>query len=663
MDTVALTSAVVEQDLYRRMSFIRHFEKKCIELSRGEDPAAVGSIHLCAGQEAIPVGALSALGPEDRVVATYRGHGWALEIGLSPFEVMAEICHREAGLNGGRAGSALMMAPERRFIGENSIVGAGGPIANGVGLALQMQCRNGVVVVSFGDGAMSQGALHEAMVFATMKKLPVIFVCENNHWSELTPISRVVPFERLARRANGYGMPGATVDGCDPVRVKEAIRVARKRALEGEGPSLIECDTVRLWGHYNRDMEHYRPKDDRKDAQARDPIVLMRRKLIAEHQIFESALDQIDDEIQGVIEEVAARVVTSAHPNPHTARDHIVEAPGMPVAAQWDAGNDIEVTYQRAVNLALRAELEARSEVIVFGEDVGNSGGIFGCSRDLQKQFGEGRVFDTPIAEAAILGAAVGSAMAGMRPVAEIMWMDFLMVAMDQLVNQASNTRYITQGRITLPMVVRVQQGATPGSCAQHSQSLEAFLAHIPGIKVGLPATPEDAYDMLRAAIADPDPCVIIEARGLYQTKGTVTSTRTAVGTARMRRQGSELTIVTWGSMANTALEAAQALSAENIDISVLDLRWLNPLDKKALMASVGQTNGRALVVHEANITGGFGAEIIAQLHEAGFVHIQRLGTLDTRIPASPVLQSAVLPSVEFIKEAVRKMLLPKYVA
>ncbi|MGY3078153.1 2-oxoisovalerate dehydrogenase E1 component [Bradyrhizobium sp. LM6.10] len=568
----------------QRMAFIRGFEEACLNLSAGAEALIAGSIHLCAGQEAIAVGACAATNDDDRIIATYRGHGWAIEAGLDPFEILSEICHRETGINGGRGGSAYFMGPGTKFIGENSIVGAGAAIANGVALAMGKTA--GVVLVSIGDGAMNQGALHEAMVFAAYKKLPVIFICENNGWSEMTPIDRIVPIERLSRRAGGYGISGATIDGCDPIAVRDTISLAIEHARGGKGPSLIECKTVRLWGHYNRDIEHYRPKADRLKAADADPILRLRGRLLANGLFSENELDADFVAIRAQIEALVERVTAAPRPDPASARLHVVSAeaalprPTLPVIAT-------ELTYQQAVNEALRDELNERPEVLVFGEDVGFAGGIFGCTRNLQREFGEDRVFDTPIAEASILGAAVGASMCGLRPVAEIMWMDFLLVALDQLVNQAANVRYVTQGKSSAPMVVRLQQGATPGSCAQHSQCLEAFLAHVPGLKVGMPSTPQDAYDMLRAAVADNDPCIIIESRALYQTKGQVTKTISKLGSAQLRRGGSDVAIITWGAIANRAEEAAQILSAKGVHAAVLDLRWIAPLDETQLISVV----------------------------------------------------------------------------
>ncbi|HVV92485.1 MAG TPA: thiamine pyrophosphate-dependent enzyme [Hyphomicrobiales bacterium] len=642
---------------YRRMIFIRAFEKAVWDLSAAGKVA--GSIHLCAGQEAIPVGVAAALTPGDRTVATYRGHGWALESGLDAFAVMSEICHRASGVNGGRAGSALMMAPDRGFIGENSIVGAGVPIADGVALALAAQGSGNVAVVTIGDGAMNQGATHEGLVFAVARKLPVVFVCENNRWSEMTPIAKIVPFERLARRAAAYGMPGATIDGCDPVAVRDTIRLAAARARDGEGPTFIECQTVRLWGHYTKDVEHYRPKEDRAEAERRDPIPALGRRLVAAGAASEAELADIAAEASAEVASLVERALDAPEPAEADARSNVVAVPAAPPPTGAPAAATTTLTYAEAVNAALSGALQDHPDVVVYGEDVGFAGGIFGCTRRLQRAFGEGRVFDTPISESAILGSAVGAAIAGLRPVVEIMWADFMLVALDQLINQASNVRYVTGGQSNVPMVVRTQQGVTPGSCAQHSQSLEALLFHIPGLRIGLPSTPQDAYDMLRAAIADPDPCIVIEARGLYPTTGEVDLAGLVgpIGGLRVRRAGDGLALVGWGTGMGPVTEAAELLAREGIAASVIDLRWLSPLPEADLIAAVRAAGGRAVIAHEANLTGGVGAEIVARLVAAGITAVRRVGTPDARMPAAPNLQRALLPDSAAIAAAARDLL------
>lgn len=648
------TSAALE-----RMMLIRQFEERALEL--GREGLAQGSMHLCFGQEAIPVGAMAALQPQDRVLSTYRGHGWALACGAPVAGVLGEIAQRAGGVNGGRGGSALLSAPEAGFLGENSIVGAGVPIADGVALASIAQGADRVVLTSIGDGAMNQGGTTEGLIFAAAKNLPVIFLVENNGWAEMTPASAMVRGDDLAGRGTALGIESHVVDGLDPFAVKRAVAAAAETCRRGAGPVLLECKTVRLKGHYNKDIEHYRPRADSEAAVAADPIVRLRDGALDHGLLEEREVAEIERRVQEVVDRATEEMRAMPLPDAGTVFDHLY---GEPPAAQPGSGEarTSESTYQMALNLALRTELERRPEVLVYGEDVGFAGGIFGVTRGIQKDFGSDRIFDTPISESAILGSAIGAAMEGMRPIVEIMWADFTFVAFDQIINQASNVRYISRSKLQAPLTVRMQQGVTPGSCAQHSQSIEAFFAHIPGIKVGLASTPQDAYDMLRAAVADPDPTVLIEFRELYQTTGPLETGREvqrAEG-ARSHREGSDLAILTWGSTLHTALAAAAELEQEGISAGVLDLRWLRPLDEAAIASAVRDAGGRVLIVHEATRTGGFGAEVAARLAESAdellTAPIRRLGTPDLRMPAAPNLQQHVLPTVDKIVAEARAL-------
>lgn len=321
-----------------------------------------------------------------------------------------------------------------------------------------------------------------------------------------------------------------------------------------------------------------------------------------------------------------------------------------------------ELTYVSAVNAALQRALDEFPEAIAFGEDFAIPGGVFTASRGLRDRFGE-RVFDTPISESAILGGAIGAAMRGRRPIVEIMWVDFFLVALDQIVNQAANVRYVSRGELTAPLTVRTQQGVLAGSCAQHSQSLEAIFAHVPGLIVGLPATPQDAHDMLLAAVAADDPAIVIEHRSLYfgpRAEVTLDGPIPAVGGAVVRRPGEDVTLVTWGAMLGQALAAAQRLAGEGVGVEVIDARWLAPLDTATVLASVERT-GRLVIAHEANVSGGFGAEVAARIGSDALwsleAPIARVGVPDSRIPAAPVLQQALVPGAERIADALRETL------
>jgi acetoin:2,6-dichlorophenolindophenol oxidoreductase subunit beta len=320
------------------------------------------------------------------------------------------------------------------------------------------------------------------------------------------------------------------------------------------------------------------------------------------------------------------------------------------------------LNYLQAINAALLRALEENPEAILFGEDAGKAGGIFGATKELHQKYGD-RVFDTPISEAAILGAAVGSAMMGRRPICEIMWMDFTLVALDQIVNQAANVRYVSNGRLQAPMTIRTQQGVLSGSTAQHSQSLEAIFAHVPGLLVGMPATPQDAYDMLLSAVYADDPAIVIEHRSLYfgakqevRLGGEVQPTKGA----RVVKEGSDATLVSWGAMLHTAIEAAETMEKEGVEVEVIDARWLLPFDTATVLESVEKTH-RIVIAHEANVSGGFGAEVAARIADEGLwsldAPICRVGVPDCRIPAAPSLQAALIPDAHSIIKAVRKVM------
>jgi pyruvate dehydrogenase E1 component beta subunit len=319
------------------------------------------------------------------------------------------------------------------------------------------------------------------------------------------------------------------------------------------------------------------------------------------------------------------------------------------------------MTYAEAIRDGMRVEMKKDPKVYLFGEDVGIFGGCFGVTAGLFEEFGPERVIDTPISETAIVGSAVGAAAVGLRPIAEIMFVDFIGVCMDELLNQAAKMRYMYGGKAKLPMVVRTPCGAGFNAAAQHSQSLEALLTHIPGLKVVMPGTPADGKGLMEAAIQDDNPVIFIEHKQLLGVKGEVPEGEYVVplGKADIKRAGSDVTIIAWSWMLSKALAAAETLAAEGINAEVLDPRSLVPLDKEAILKSVSKT-GKLVIVHEAVKTSGFGAEIAAIVSEEGFDYldapIKRVTAPDTPIPFAPVLEQAYLPSEEKIIKAVKEL-------
>jgi acetoin:2,6-dichlorophenolindophenol oxidoreductase subunit beta len=319
------------------------------------------------------------------------------------------------------------------------------------------------------------------------------------------------------------------------------------------------------------------------------------------------------------------------------------------------------MTYAQAIREALAEEMERDRQVFVIGEDVGQSGGVFGVTKGLAARFGGERVLDTPISEEGIVGAAVGASLLGGRAVVEIMFSDFATLAMDMIVNQAAKTHYMTGGRLSAPLTIRLVTGTAGATAAQHSQSLEAWFAHVPGLKCVAPSTPADAKALLKTAIRDPDPVCFFEHKLLYNRKGEVEDglEPLPLGQARVAREGADVTVVSYLKTLHDALDAAETLAGEGVSVEVLDPRSLVPLDRDALRTSLEKT-GRLLIAHEAPQRGGFGAEIAAVAAEEMFdllrAPVARVGGTNTPMPYAPELEGFVIPDAARIADGIRSL-------
>jgi pyruvate/2-oxoglutarate/acetoin dehydrogenase E1 component len=321
-----------------------------------------------------------------------------------------------------------------------------------------------------------------------------------------------------------------------------------------------------------------------------------------------------------------------------------------------------ELTYSQALREALTEEMMRDPSIILLGEDIGVYGGVFKVTEGLLARFGPERVRETPISESAFVGASIGLAMTGKRPVAELMFMDFMWVTSDQIINQAAKMRYMTGGRVKMPLVIRTQQGGGRGNGAQHSQSLEAVFAHTPGLQVVLPSNPADAKGLLKTALRQDNPVIFIEHKLLYSTKGPVPEEEYTVsfGVADVKTEGKDVTLVSYSRTLLHSLEAAEEAGREGISVEVVDLRTIAPLDLATIVASVKKT-GRLIVAHEAHRSVGFGAEIASLVQEQAFDYldapIMRVGAAHVPIPASKPLEDVVLPGKPQILEAIRTII------
>ena len=501
--------------MHRRMLVIRGFEQRVSALYRdGEVP---GFVHLSVGQEASAVGACWPLRPADVITSTHRGHGHCLAKGMDPLAMFAELMASDHGSNRGRGGSMHIADPTLGIFGANGIVGAGLPIAVGAATAAQLRADGSVAVAFFGDGAVAQGAFHEAVNLAAVWQSPVVFFCEDNGYAEFSAAAsqHAAPLER---RAAGYGVDHVLVDGNDVLAVASAMESVIDGVRSGGGPVIVQATTYRWHGHYEGDPERYRDAAEVAAWAERDPLTghaALLRDVGVDEELIAALEAQVADELDAAVEAARALAgpdVASLHDFVLRPRPTIAEPPAVPPDA-------VEFRTMDAVRLALEAELEADERTFVAGIDVGDGGNVFGLTRGLRDRFGD-RVRDTPISETAIMGLGVGAAMAGMRPVVELMYLDFVGVCLDQLLNQAAKLPFMTGGAARMALTVRTQFGAGRSSGSQHSQSLEALLAHIPGLTVVMPSTPADTYGLLRAAIQDPNPVVFIENRLLYGMKG-----------------------------------------------------------------------------------------------------------------------------------------------
>jgi len=643
-------------EMYRRMRRIRRFEERASDLYQATE--IPGFVHLSIGQEASAVGACWPLTERDAITSTHRGHGHVLAKGLDCASMMAELMGRDAGTCRGRGGSMHIADPGLGIYGANGIVGAGLPIAGGVATAAKLRGTGDVVVAFFGDGAVAQGMFHEAVNLAAVWDLPVVFFCENNHYSEFSAAAdqHRAP---LSARAAGYGIGYEHVDGNDVVAVAQTMTETVQRLRQGGGPVLVEAETYRWHGHYEGDPQRYRTPEEVDAAKERDPLLTARRYLHAAN-VDIALVDAVDEEIDKEIEAAIEWARSAPEPAPETLHDFVsAPRPAIPEPAPVPPDSEIFRSMD-AVRLALEHELAADPDVFIAGIDVGAGGNVFGLTRGLAQAF-PGRVRDTPISESAIVGVAVGAAMAGMKPVVEVMYMDFIGVCLDMLLNQAAKLRFMTGGRASMPLVVRTQFGAGRSSGSQHSQSLEALLAHIPGLTVVMPSNPADTYGMLRAAIQDPNPVVFVENRLQYGLKAPrpPADHLVPIGKAKVIREGTDLTLVSWSRMVQDCLAAAQVLADEGVSVEVIDLRTISPLDRETVLASLAKTN-RLVIAHEAVRDFGVGAELAAMAVDEGFWHLDapvtRVAPPPMPAPYAPSLERLWLPSTDTIAATLRRI-------
>jgi 2-oxoisovalerate dehydrogenase E1 component len=653
--------AATLKSIYRTMLRIRAFDNRTIELFN--EGLVKGTAHSYVGQEAIASAVCANLGPSDYVGSNHRGHGHCIAKGANLRKMMAELMGRHEGYCGGIGGSMHIADLELGILGANGIVGAAMPLCTGAALTAKLKKTGGVAVAFFGDGGANQGVFHESVNLAAVWKLPLIFVCESNGYALTTPLIQTTAGGSVAARAAGYGIPGAEVDGNNPEEVFAVFATAVERARKGEGPSIIEAHTYR-WGQHSMraNLADPRSKEEYDSWVSRDPVKWVEARILERGLLSEEAMTNLRDEVGAEVEEAVDFGKAGTQPSFQGALDSVY-APIVSTGEEPREEGDRVLSFTDALNEALFQEMSSDESVILMGEDVGPTGGIFQVSKGLYNAFGGERVRDTPISEATFVGCGVGAALSGLRPIVEIQIFDFVTLTMDMIVNQAAKLRFMLGGGPTVPLVIRGPQGGGVRLAAQHSQSLEAWFAHIPGLVVIAPSTPFDAKGLLISAIRDNNPVIFLESKLLYVGPGGPVPTESyaiPIGKGKIHREGNDVTVVATMAMVPRAIAAADQLAKEGISVEVIDPRTLRPLDEDMILSSVRKTN-RLLVVHEAWTRGGFGGEISSLVMEKAFdwldAPVRRIGAPDMPMPYNDELERTTIPSQARIIEGIREVL------
>jgi 2-oxoisovalerate dehydrogenase E1 component len=643
--------------LYRTMQIIRHTEE---ELARCHQRGLIhGACHTYVGQEAIATGVCAHLSEQDPIFSTHRGHGHALAKGMPPRELIAELFGRETGCSRGRGGSMHLFSPEIGMMGTSGIVGPCLLQACGGGYSSKILKNGTVAAAFFGDGAVNNGAFHEGLNMASIWKLPVLFICENNQYATEVPFSYSSGNPSIGSRGAAYGIPGITIDGNDVLEIYRVAAEAVARARSGGGPTLIECKTYRTRAHAEGMGDFtYRTKEEVAAWKERCPIARLR----TENGAMIDQFDAVDQEVVGLVKEARDFAERSEVPPARTATTHVYSAGVVDAQLPKSDSESRELSFVAATLEALDQAMAADPKIFVMGEGIGVRGGNFTTTLGLYAKYGADRLCDTPICERGFVGLACGAAMTGTRPIIDFMFIDFINDSFGEIVNQIAKMQYMSSGRLKMPVVLRGCGGVGHSAATHHSGMYHSIYSHIPGLRVVLPSNPYDAKGLFAHALRSDDPVLFLEHRELMQSKGSVPREHYEIpfGKARVARAGTDVTVVALSLMVQHALQAAEQLAGEHISVEIIDPRTVSPLDVDSILQSVAKT-GRLLVVDEAFGPCGFASEIAAHVADAGFndldAPIKRLHGAFAPTPYAPTLERAVVPDVAQVVQAIRDLM------
>ena len=643
-----------------------------------------------AGHEAIQVAAGTLLtAGRDWFFPYYRDRALALALGMTPYEMLLAAVGAAADpSSGGRQMPAHWSKPALNLVSPSSAVSTQCLHAVGCAEACQFpeiatpggaSSEGDVVYVSLGDGGTSEGEFWESLNTACTRRLPVIYLIEDNGYAISVPVEIQTPGGDIARLVSAFpGLDVIRVDGTDVLASVAAMQRALAYARGGRGPVLIKASVVRLHSHSESDDDgQYKSEAEREAEQARDPITrfaaFLRDRQLADDDGLARLSAGVDDEIQAA----ADRALAAAPPDRSTVLDHVYSPDVDPAAERFDVPGAPEgppITMVAAINRTLEDEMARNPRILVFGEDVADcsraevlsavqgKGGVFKATLGLQRTFGRERVFNSPLAEANIVGRAIGMAVRGLKPIVEIQFFDYIWPAMMQIRDELTMLRYRSNNAFSCPLVIRAPIGGyLRGGSLYHSQSGESIFAHCPGLRIAYPSNAADAAGLLRTAVRCDDPVLFLEPKHLYRqtySKAAYHGPDHQIPFARasIRREGTDVVVVTWGSLVQRSLLAAERAAQEDISVQVMDLRTLAPYDWPSIAAAVAATS-RVVVAHEDQLTCGFGAELAARIADELFEHldapVKRVGALDCPVAYHPNLEEAILPQPDDILRAI----------
>lgn len=655
------------------LSYVSRFlDQKMLALSRQNKG---GNFQLSSsGHELVGVVVGQNLIPEkDWLFPYYRDQGVVLSLGCDLTELLAVFLGRSTkNHSSGRMMPYHYSHKKLRICCQSSVVGSQYLQAAGRAWALKDEGKKEIVYVSGGEGSTSQGDFHEMLNFVSLHRVPLVVVIQNNHWAISVPWEEQRSGNLLDLVKSYSNIFAYEVDGNDYGALEEVFSQVTEEARINYQPAVVIANVVRLDPHSNSD-DHlkYKSSDLITKEQDQDPIKSLEEYLLSSQKLSLNNVSSIKEKALNLVLEASKQAEEVCLPQKGSS-SHFIFAPYNLSLINYDnnlprknAGSIM--TMRDAISKALEEEMALDSNVVVYGEDVaGDKGGVFGITRGLTKKFGHKRCFNSPLAESTIIGTAIGMAFDGKyKPVVEIQFADYMWTAANQLFNELSSIYYRSHGEWEMSIVVRMPVGGYIQGGPYHSQSIEGFLAHCPGLKIIFPSNSYDAKALLKTAIRDPNPVLFLEHKALYQNRGfsaqAIGSSEDLLpfGCANIIHEGVDLTLVSWGMTLVMSLEIAQLLAKEDISVEVIDLRTIVPCDFSLIIKSLKKT-GKLLVVHEAPSHCGFGAEIVARISEEAFsfldAPIQRVGGLNTPVPYSKILENEVLPQKEQISEAIRHL-------